>query len=84
MIHDQHPNDGVLIRELREALSDLPVRERPPLEAIVDRGRMHRRRQRRGLASLSIVAVAAGVALVLGLTGAHSGASREALPRSRV
>jgi hypothetical protein len=74
MIHDEHPNDGILIRELRDALSDLPVRERPPLEAIINRGRLHRRRQRGGLASLSIVAVAAGAALLLGLTGAHSAA----------
>jgi hypothetical protein len=74
MIHEKHPNDGVLIRELRDALSELPVRERPPLAAIVNRGHIHRRRKRRGLASLSLVAVAAGGALLLGITGRHSAA----------
>jgi hypothetical protein len=78
MIYDEHPNNGILIRELRGALSDLPVRDRPPLEAIVNRGRIHRRRQRGGLAILSIVAVAAGGALALGLNGFHSPASRSA------
>jgi hypothetical protein len=76
MIHDERPNHGVLIRELRDALSELSVHERPPLEAIVNRGRLHRRRRRGGLASLGIVAVAAGGALLLGLTGVHSAAPR--------
>ena len=84
MIDDEYPNDGVLIRELREALSDLTVRERPPLEAIVNRGRTLRRRQRGGLAGLGVVAVAAGCALVLGLTGVHRAPSTSATPKERV
>lgn len=76
MMQDELSNDGVLIHELRDALSELPVRERPALEAIVNRGRLHRRRRRDSLASLSIVAVAAAGTLVLGLTGTHSAASR--------
>jgi hypothetical protein len=75
MIHDEHPNNGALISELRDALFDLTVRERPPLEAILNRGRIQRRRRRGGFAILSAVAVAAGGALVLGLTGFHSAAS---------
>jgi hypothetical protein len=83
MIHE-HPNEGVLIRDLREALSDLTVCERPSLEAIVDRGRLYRRGQRRRLASLSVVAVAACAAVVLGLTDAHSGPSRSTTPKQTV
>lgn len=72
MIHDEHPSNGVLTQKLRDALLDLNVRARPPLEAIVDRGRAHRRRQTGGLATLGVLAVVASGALVLGLTGIHN------------
>jgi hypothetical protein len=78
MIHHEHPNeDGVIMGELRDALSDLTQGERPPREATVNRGRRIRRRRRRGgLASLGVAAIAVGGALALGLTGVHSAASR--------
>ena len=74
MIHDEHPHEGVLSRELRDAVSDFTVHERPALEAIVARGRVYRRRQRGGLASIA-VAAAAG-ALALALTGFHTASPR--------
>lgn len=74
MTHDEYSDDGILVEELRGALSDLTVRERPALEAIVDRGRRQRRRRRGRLASVGLAAVVAGGVLALGLAGVHNGA----------
>lgn len=69
MNHDEHPNDSTLTRELRDSLSELAAPERPPLAAITNRGRAHRRRRLAGFAGLGGAGVAAGTALALGLTG---------------
>jgi hypothetical protein len=69
MNHDEHPNDSVLTRELRDSLSQLATPKRPPLAAITNRGRAHRRRRLTGFAGLGGAGVAVGAALALGLTG---------------
>jgi hypothetical protein len=69
MNHDEHPNDTGLTRELRDSLSELAAPDRPPLRAIIDRGRAHRRRRRARFAGLGATGVAASGALALGLTG---------------
>ena len=58
-----------MIDELRDSLTRLDVPERPPLAAIVERGRKQRRRQRGRLASVGVAAIAVGGVLALGLTG---------------
>ena len=52
----------------------MAVPERPPLAAITDRGRVHRRRRLTGLAGLGGACAAAVIALVLGLTGVFGAA----------
>ncbi|HEY5355393.1 MAG TPA: hypothetical protein VIK57_23365 [Streptosporangiaceae bacterium] len=69
MSHDEDPDDSTLTRELRDSLAEVPVPERPPLAAITDRGRVHRRRRRAGFAGLGVSGAAAVIALALGLTG---------------
>jgi hypothetical protein len=73
MSHDEHPNDSTLTQELRDSLSELAVPGRPPLAAITSRGRGRQRRRLAGLAGLGTCA-AAGIALVLGLTGVFGAA----------
>ena len=65
-----------MIDELRDSLIHLDVPERPPLAAIVERGRKQRRRQYGRLASVGVAAIAAGGVLALGLTGVHRSAPR--------
>jgi hypothetical protein len=74
MNHDEHPADSALTRELLDSLSELTVPGRPPLAAITDRGRVHRRRRRAGLAGLGGSAVAVVIALALGLAGVFGAA----------
>jgi hypothetical protein len=74
MTRDEYSEDGILVQELRDALSGLGVRERPALEGIVDRGRRQRRRRRGRLASVGLAALAAGGVLAFGLAGVHNGA----------
>ena len=69
MNHNEHPNDSVLTRELRGSLGELIAPERPSLAAITNRGRAYRRRRLAGFAGLGTAGVAAGAALVFGLTG---------------
>lgn len=69
MNHDENPNDSALSRELRDALSELAVPERPPLAAITSMGRAHQRRRLAGFAGLGVTGAAVGAALALGLTG---------------
>ncbi|HZS61770.1 MAG TPA: hypothetical protein VFA43_21025 [Gemmatimonadaceae bacterium] len=70
MNHDEHP-DSILIKELRDAVHDLTVSERPSLAAIVDRGRANRRKRRGRVASAGVATIIAGGALALGLTSVH-------------
>jgi hypothetical protein len=69
MNDDEHPDDSILTRELRDALSKVAAPERPPLAAITSRGRAHQRRRLAGFAGLGVTGVAAATALALGLTG---------------
>ena len=69
---NEHPDDSVLTRELRDSLSELPAPGRPPLAAITSRGRARQRRRLAGLAGLGVTSAAAGTALALGLTGVLS------------
>jgi hypothetical protein len=69
MNHNEHRSDSTLTRELRDSLSELAAPERPSLAAITNRGRAHRQRRLAGFAGLGGAGVAAGAALVLGLTG---------------
>jgi hypothetical protein len=68
MKDDEHSDDSTLTRELRDAVSEVAVPERPPLAAITNRGRAHQRRLA-GFAALGVTGVAAATALALGLTG---------------
>jgi hypothetical protein len=63
--------DSAELRELRNSLSGVEMPERPGLEAITARGRAHRRHRRSIAAGMSVVGIAAGTALALGLSGAH-------------
>jgi hypothetical protein len=76
MNYDENPNDSTVMRELRGAVSQLVMPERPPLAAITGRGQA-RRRQRRlaGFAGLGVSGVVAGTALALSVTGALDTAS---------
>jgi hypothetical protein len=74
MSHDEHPADAALTRELRDSLSALAVPRRPPLAAIISRGREYRRRRLAGLAGLGVTGAAAAIALALGLTGVFGAA----------
>lgn len=69
MNYDEHPNDSVLTRELRDSLVEVAVSERPSLTAITNRGRAHQQRRRAAVAGAGGVGVAAGTAVALGLTG---------------
>jgi hypothetical protein len=69
MNEDEHSDDRTLTRELRDALSEIAVPERPALAAITNRGRAHQRRRLAGFAVLGVTGVAAATALALGLTG---------------
>jgi hypothetical protein len=69
MNENEDPNDRTLTRELRTALSEIAVPERPPLAAITDRGRAHHRRRFAGFAAVGVAGVAAATALALGLVG---------------
>jgi hypothetical protein len=69
MNDNEHPNDGTLTRELRDALSKIAMPERPPLAAITSRGRSHQCRRLAGFAALGVTGVAAATALALGLAG---------------
>jgi hypothetical protein len=69
MSRDEHPDGGSLTRELRDSLSELAVPGRPPLAAIISRGRRHQRRRRARFAGLGVTGAAAAIVLALGLTG---------------
>jgi len=68
MNYQEHPDDSIVLQELRDSVADLAVPRQPPLAAITSRGRVHRRR-RAGFAGAGVGGAAACVALVLGLTG---------------
>jgi hypothetical protein len=68
-------NDGTVLSELHDSLTDLDIPQRPRLEAITARGRAHRRQRVAAVAGLSVAGAAAATALVLGLTGVLGPAS---------
>jgi hypothetical protein len=68
MNHYEHPDDSIVLQELRDSVAELAVPRQPPLAAITSRGRVHRRR-RAGFAGTGVTGAAACIALVLGLTG---------------
>ncbi len=70
MNHDENPNDSALALELRDALSELAMPERPPLAAITSMGRAHQRRRLAGFAGLGVTGAVVGAALALALSGA--------------
>lgn len=74
MSYDERPDDSTLTEELRDSLSELAVPGRPPLAAITGRGHVHRRRRIAGLADLGAASAAAGIALILSLTGVFGAA----------
>ena len=63
--------DSAELHELRDSLSGVAMPERPRLEAITARGRARRRHRLSRAAGLSVAGAAAGIAVALGLTGAH-------------
>ena len=67
MNHHEHPDDSIVLQELRDSVAELAVPRQPPLAAITSRGRVHRRRA--GFASAGVTSAVACIALVLGLTG---------------
>ncbi len=74
MSDDEHPAGSALAQELRDSLSYLAVPGPPPLAAITNRGRVHRRRRLAGLAGLGVTGGAAAIALALGLAGVFGAA----------
>lgn len=69
-------NDRDMLGTLHDSVSKVPLSVRPPLEAIVARGRARQRRRRSGLA---VAGVAAVVAFALGIP-ALTGTSRPPAP----
>lgn len=69
-------NPSAELEELRASFSGVPLPERPKLETITARGRMHRRRRLSSVSGLAVAGVAGGCALALGLSGALSPAPR--------
>lgn len=67
-IHDEL-SDNEVLQAASDSLSRIPVATSPDVESIMARGRARRRRRLSGIAGLSVAGVAAGTALVLGLTG---------------
>lgn len=65
-VHDEM-SDNEVLRAASESLSRIPMASPPDVEAIMARGRAHRRRRFSGVAGMSVAA--AGTALALGLTG---------------
>ena len=74
MNHDEHPDDSALTAELLGSVSELAVPGRPPLAAIIGRGRVHQRRRLAGFAGLGVTGAAAAIALALGLAGVFGAA----------
>jgi hypothetical protein len=67
-VHDEM-SDNEVLRAASDSLSGIPMASPPEVEAIMARGRAHRRRRLSAVVSLSAAGAAAGTALVLGLTG---------------
>jgi hypothetical protein len=68
MTYDGNQIDSVLTMELRDAVSELAMPERPPLTMITSKGRAYQRRRLAGITSLGLTVAAAGAVLALGLT----------------
>jgi len=67
-VHDEM-SDNEVLRAASDSLSAIPMANPPDVEAITARGRARRRRRLSAVAGASIAGAAAGIALVLGLTG---------------
>jgi hypothetical protein len=67
---DGNSTDSVLTMELRDALSELAMPDRPPLSTITTRGRAYHRRRLAGFSGLGVTGAAAATVLALGITGA--------------
>jgi hypothetical protein len=67
-VHDDMTDNEVL-SAAASSLSTIPMASPPDVEAIMARGRARRARRLSALAGVSVAGVAAGTALVLGLTG---------------
>ncbi len=75
-MHDNDQlNEGSVLSELHDSLTDLDIPQRPRLEAITARGRAHRRQRLSAVAGLSVAGAAAATTLVIGLTGVLSPAA---------
>jgi hypothetical protein len=66
----EYPDDAALIDELRQAVSTVTARERPPLAAITSRAQVRQRRQRAAFAGLGLTGAAASAVLGVALAGA--------------
>ena len=67
-VHDEM-SDNEVLRAASDSLSAIPMANPPDVEAITARGRARRRRRLSAVAGASMAGAAAGIALVLGLTG---------------
>jgi hypothetical protein len=74
MSYDEPQADTALAEELQESLAELAVPERPPLAAIISRGRVRQRRRLAGLAGLGGIGAVVGIALALVLTSVFGAA----------
>lgn len=62
-------SDNEVLRAASDSLSGIPMASPPGVEAIMARGRAHRRHRLSAVAGLSVSAATAGTALALGLAG---------------
>lgn len=68
--------DSAELRELRDGLSGIDAPGPPPLETIMARGRVRRRRRLTNVTRLAVVGVAAGTGVALAVSGAFTPATR--------
>jgi hypothetical protein len=80
-VHDEM-SDNEVLRAAADSLSAIPVATPPAVEAIMARGRAHRRRRHSAAAGLSVAAAGAGAALAVGLTGVLGPAAAPATIRT--
>ncbi len=69
MFDNDQMTESAELRALRDSVNAVAMPERPPLEAIMARGRAHRRHRRSGVAGLFVAGAAAGAALTVALVG---------------
>jgi hypothetical protein len=69
MFDNDQVTESPELRALRASLDGVAIPPRPPLAAIVGRGRRHRRNRHSGVAGLFVAGAAAGAALAVALVG---------------